>query len=111
VNRNFCGMLMGGAVIAGISLLVFPAAAESPKDVGGKWGGKCATSGRAAACCKEQRSADAACKNLEKEKADSPAVKNCEEAEKVCEVAVRSAEEARKAEDAKKKKAQTAKGI
>ena len=109
MNRNSCGMLIGGAVIAGISLLFFPAAAESPKDMGGKWGGKCATSGRAAACCKEQRSADTACKNLEKEKAGSSAVKNCEEAEKVCEAAVRSAEEAKKAEDEKKKKAEDAK--
>lgn len=109
MNRNSCGMLIGGAVIAGISLLFLPAAAESPKDMGGKWGGKCATSGRAAACCKEQRSGDATCKNLEKEKAGSPAVKNCEEAEKVCEAAVRSAEEAKKAEDEKKKKAEDAK--
>jgi gas vesicle protein len=109
VNRNSCGMLIGGAVIAGVSLLFFPAAAESPKDMGVKWGGKCATGGRAAACCKEQRSADAACKNLEKEKAGSSAVKNCEEAEKVCEAAVRSAEEAKKTEDEKKKKAEDAK--
>ena len=50
MNRNSCGMLIGGAALAGISLLSFPAAAESPKDMGGKWGGKCATSGRAAAC-------------------------------------------------------------
>ena len=109
MNRNSCGMLIGGAVIAGVSLLFFPAAAESPKDMGVKWGGKCATGGRAAACCKEQRSADAACKNLEKEKAGSSAVKNCEEAEKVCEAAVRSAEEAKKTEDEKKKKAEDAK--
>jgi hypothetical protein len=109
VNRNLCKMLISGAVIAGISLLVFPAAAESPKDIGGKWGGKCATSGRAATCCKEQRSADAACKNLEKERAGSSAVKNCEEAEKVCEAAVRSAEDAKRAAEEKKKKAEDAK--
>jgi gas vesicle protein len=109
VNGNLCGMLIGGAVIAGVSLFAIPAAAESPKDMGGKWGGKCATSGRAAACCKEQRGSDAACKNLEKEKAGSAAVKNCEEAEKVCAAAVRSAEDAKKAEDEKKKKAEDAK--
>lgn len=109
MNGNLCGMLIGGAVIAGVSLFVIPAAAESPKDMGGKWGGKCATSGRAAACCKEQRGSDAACKNLEKEKAGSAAVKNCEEAEKVCAAAVRSAEDAKKAEDEKKKKAEDAK--
>lgn len=109
MNGNLCGMLIGGAVIAGVSLFVIPAAAESPKDMGGKWGGKCATSGRAAACCKGQRGSDAACKNLEKEKAGSAAVKNCEEAEKVCAAAVRSAEDAKKAEDEKKKKAEDAK--
>jgi hypothetical protein len=109
VKRNLYAMLIGGAAIVGISLLVFPAAAENPKDMGGKWGGKCTTSGRAAACCKEQRSADAACKNLEKERAGSSAVKNCEEAERVCQAAVRSAEEAKKAEDEKKKKAEDAK--
>ena len=103
MNGNLCGMLIGGAVIAGVSLFVIPAAAESPKDMGGKWGGKCATSARAAACCKEQRGSDAACKNLEKEKAGSAAVKNCEEAEKVCAAAVRSAEDAKKAEDEKEK--------
>jgi hypothetical protein len=107
MNVNLRGMLVSGAVIAGMSLIVFSAAAEVPlsKEAGRKWGEKCAPSGNAMQCCSAQRSSETACKGLE----HSPARRDCEDAEKVCQGIVRSAEEARKAEEEKKKKAEEAK--
>lgn len=105
MTKTLHGLVLSGIAIAGMSLLAFSAAAESPKEMGRGWGGKCAPAGQAA-CCKTQRNGDTACKNLEREKAGSAVVKNCEEAEKICLAIV---EEARKAEEEKRKKAEEAK--
>jgi hypothetical protein len=107
MNGNLRGMLVSGAVIAGMSLIVFSVAAEIPlsKEAGRKWGEKCAPSGNAMQCCSAQRSSETACKGLE----HSPARRDCEDAEKVCQGIVRSAEEAKKAEEEKKKKAEETK--
>jgi hypothetical protein len=106
MNANLCGVLVRGAVIAGMSLFMFSAAADVPlsKETGRKWGEKCASSGTKQ-CCSTQRSNEPACKGLE----HSSARRDCEEAEKVCQGIVRSAEEAKKAEEDKKKKAEDAK--
>jgi hypothetical protein len=107
MKRDLRGALVASAVIAGVSLIVFSAAAEVPlsKEAGRKWGEKCASTGNAAQCCSAQRSSETACKGLE----HSPARRDCEDAEKVCQGIVRSAEEAKKAEEEKKKKADDAK--
>jgi len=97
-------MLVSGAVIAGMSLIVFPVAAETPlpKETGRKWGEKCIPTGSAIQCCNAQRNGETACKVLE----HSPSRRDCEDAEKVCQAIVRSAEEAKKAEEEKRKKAE-----
>jgi hypothetical protein len=107
MKRNLRGMLVSGAVIAGISLIVFPAVAETPllKETGRKWGEKCIPTGNAIQCCNTQRNGEPACKVVE----HSPIRRDCEDAEKVCQAIVRSAEEAKKAEEEKKKKAEDAK--
>ena len=107
MKRNLRGMLVSGAVIAGISLMVSPVAAETPlsKETGRKWGEKCIPTGNAVQCCNAQRNGETACKVLE----HSPIRRDCEDAEKVCQAIVRSAEEAKKAEEEKKKKAEEAK--
>jgi hypothetical protein len=111
MKTGSCGALVAGAVIAGVSLLVFPAVAQSTlsKEMGKKWGDKCAPTGRATTCCNTQRNEETACKGLEKERMGSTVVRNCDDAEKICQVTVRSAEEAKKAEEEKKKKAEDAK--
>jgi hypothetical protein len=82
MNRNLRGMLVGGAVIAGMSLTSFPATAFQPgesttaKEMGNRWGNKCAGS---ASCCSSQRNNETACKGT-----PSPLAKNCEDAEKIC---------------------------
>ena len=103
MTKTLHGMLLSGIAIAGMSLLAFSAAAESPKEMGRGWGGKCAPAGQAA-CCKTQRNGDTACKNLEREKAGSPAVKNCEEAEKICLAIVEERERQKKRNGKKPKK-------
>jgi hypothetical protein len=105
MNGSLRGVLLKGAVIAGMSFFMFSAAAEVPlsKESGRKWGEKCASSG-AMQCCSAQRSNEPACKGLE----HSPARRDCEDAEKVCQGIVRSAEDAKKAEEDKKKKAEDA---
>jgi hypothetical protein len=107
MKGNLRGMLVSGAVIAGVSLIAFPVAAETPlpKETGRKWGEKCMPSGNAIQCCNAQRNGEAACKVLE----HSPIRRDCEDAEKVCQAIVRSAEEAKKAEEDKKKRAEEAK--
>ena len=107
MKRDLRGALVASAVIAGVSLIVFSAAAEVPlsKEAGRKWGEKCAPSGNAMQCCSAQRSSETVCKGLE----HSPARKDCEDAEKICQGIVRSAEDAKKVEEEKKKKADDAK--
>ena len=107
MKRDLRGALVASAVIAGVSLIVFSAAAEVPlsKEAGRKWGEKCAPSGNAMQCCSAQRSSETVCKGLE----HSPARKDCDDAEKVCQGIVRSAEDAKKVEEEKKKKADDAK--
>ena len=107
MKRDLRGAFVASAVIAGVSLIVFSAAAEVPlsKEAGRKWGEKCAPSGNAMQCCSAQRSSETVCKGLE----HSPARKDCEDAEKVCQGIVRSAEDAKKVEEEKKKKAEEAK--
>jgi hypothetical protein len=107
MKRNLRGMLVRGAVIAGMSLIAFPAAAEIPlsKETGRKWGEKCIPTGNATQCCNAQRNGETACKVVE----HSPIRRDCEDAEKVCQAIVRSAEEAKKTEEEKKKKAEEAK--
>lgn len=107
MKRSLRRMLVSGAVIAGMSLIVFPVVAETslPKEAGRKWGEKCIPAGNAIQCCNAQRNGETACKVLE----HSPIRRDCEDAEKVCQTTVRSAEEAKKAEEEKKKKAEEAK--
>ena len=107
MKRDLRGALVASAVIAGVSLIVFSAAAEVPlsKEAGRKWGEKCAPSGNAMQCCSAQRSSETVCKGLE----HSPARKDCDDAEKVCQGIVRAAEDAKKVEEEKKKKADDAK--
>ncbi len=111
MNNELHAMLVSGAVIAALSFIVFPAAAETPlaREMGKKWGDRCAPSGHATTCCYTQRNGESACKGLEKERTGSPVVRNCDDAEKICQTMVRSAAEAKKAEDEKKKKAEEAK--
>jgi hypothetical protein len=92
-------MLVGGAVIGGMFLIVFPAAAEIPlsKETGRRWGEKCMPTGNAVQCCNAQRNGETACKGLE----HGPIRRDCEDAEKVCQSIVRSAEEAKKAAEKK----------
>jgi hypothetical protein len=98
MKRNLLGILVSGAAIAGLSLIVVPAAAETPlaKEMGKKWGDKCAPIEHAVTCCYAQRNGETACKNLERERTGSPVVRNCDDAEKICQSMVRSAEEAKK---------------
>jgi hypothetical protein len=62
MKRNLRGMLVSGAVIAGMSLIVFPVAAETPlsKETGRKWGEKCMPTGNAIQCCNAQRNGETA---------------------------------------------------
>lgn len=107
MNRNLRRMLVGGAVIAGMSLTVLPATAETPlsKEAGRKWGEKCISTGNAIQCCNAQRNGETACKVAD----HSPIRSDCEAAEKVCQAMVRSGGEARKAEEEKKKKTEEVK--
>jgi hypothetical protein len=100
MKRNLRRMLVRAAVITGMSLLVFPAAAQSSlsKEMGKKWGDKCIPTGQAMHCCEDQRKGETACKSLEKERAGSPVVRNCDDAEKLCQTMVR---EAKKPEEKK----------
>ena len=100
MKRNFRAMLVGGAVIAGMSLIAFPAiafqepAGSTPaRDMGHRWGSKCAPTGNASLCCSSQRKDEKTCKGLEKERTGSPLLRDCEDAEKICRSMVQSAAE------------------
>ena len=99
MKRSLRAMLVGGAVIAGMSLIAFPAIAfqepagsTTARDMGHRWGSKCAT-GNASLCCSSQRKDEKTCKGLEKERTGSPLLKDCEDAEKICRSMVQSAAE------------------
>lgn len=59
-----------------------------PKEMGKTWGEKCIPTG-ATRCCNSERNAATACQGLERERAGSPVVRNCDDAEKICQTMVR----------------------
>jgi carboxypeptidase C (cathepsin A) len=93
MKRNLHRMLVRTTMIISMSLLVFPAAAQSSlsKEMAKKWGDKCIPTEKAMHCCEDQRNGETACKGLEKERAGSPVVRNCEDAENLCQTMVREA--------------------
>jgi hypothetical protein len=82
------------ASIASISTVSIPASAQQgsalSKAMGQKWGDKCImTAGGATTCCFRERTAEAACKDIDKERIGSSVRSNCESGEKICQTMVR----------------------
>src|ERR1700730_18422749 len=79
------------AVIAAVAVANIPASAQQLKQVMGKtWGDKCImAAGGATTCCLRERTAETACKDVDKERTGSPVRVNCEGGEKICQTMVR----------------------